>query len=248
MTKSEMQAKMAELKALADEGIKEYNALISDGKYDEKVEKKFTEAINEYTGYARKIAFEECAESENPMHEACKRLTYTTIRAKDRPLEDGSKIKVKEIEDTEKVIDLKRLMKHCDGKLGEDSGWIYAIEKLNLLMTAQKAKDLGIDPKEVHDSYAMSSIAREYDLGKNPASNTNLLKTLTGIVQMMLGEEYKPLSHDVKFLQSVYSKKGRRALAVSCANHSHMRQYVQEICHRILTGKVYDVDFKRTKK
>ncbi len=114
-------------------------------------------------------------------------------------------------------------------------------------MTCQKAKDLGIDPTTINDSYAMSEISKGYDLGKNPASKTNLLKTLTTIVQAMVGEKYKPVSHDVYFLLSVYSRKSRKALTVTCANHKYLRNYVMEICHRIVTGKVYEVDYKKVR-
>ena len=89
---------------------------------------------------------------------------------------------------------------------------------MNFLLTAQKAVDLGIDPKAVNDSYAMSEIAREFDMGKNPTSKTNLLKTLQTVITAMLGEQYKATSHDVNFLMSVYSKKNRKALTVTCAN------------------------------
>ena len=248
MTREEMKAKMAELESKADAAIKKYNELLLEGKYDAAVEEEFTQAINEYTSYARRIAFEDCAAAENPMHEACKRLFYPTIKAKDKPVEEGSKIKIKDLEPASRVIDLKKLKKHCGGKLGANSDWVYAIEKFNLLLTAQKAKDLGIDPKKIRDSYAMADISREYDLGKNPGSKKNLLDTLTKIVQMMLGDGYKPDETDVNYLMSIYGKKGRRALTVSCANHNHMIQYIQEICHRILTGGKYDVDYKRIKK
>ena len=240
--------KLRDARERAEIAVKAHNELILDGKIDDKVEQEIVDAVNEYTSIARLIAFIECKSAENPMHEACIRLTFPTIKAKSRPVEEGSKIKVLEIDDSAKVIDLKKLMKFCDGHLGADDKWVYALEKFNFLMTAQKARDLGIRPTEINDSYSMRDISRQYDLGKNPASKTNLLKTLTTIVQMMIGEEFKPVSHDVNFLLSIYSKKGRNALQVSCANHTHMRQYVQEICHRILTDGVYNVDFKRASK
>ncbi len=94
----------------------------------------------------------------------------------------------------------------------------------------------------------MSEIAREFDMGKNPTSKTNLLKTLQTVITAMLGEQYKATSHDVDFLMSVYSKKNRgKALTVTCANHRYFRNYLAEVCHRIATGKTYELDFK-TKK
>ena len=47
---------------------------------------------------------------------------------------------------------------------------------------------------------------------------------------------------------SVYSRKSRKALTVTCANHKYMRGYLMEICHRIVTGKAYELEFKATKQ
>lgn len=247
MTREQQLAKLAELKATADTKVKEYNDLMLDAKFEDamKLDKVIDQAINEYTGIAKNIAFEECKAAEDPMVSACLRLTYTTIKARDVAPE-GSKLKLRTLEEYERQIDLEKLHKYCGG-IGHNKDWIYAVEKLNMLMTAQKAVDLGINPKEINDSYAMKEIAKSYDLGKNPASKTNLLKTLTAIVQMMLGEGYKPTSHDVNYLLSIYSKKSRKALTVTCANHKFMRNYVQEICHKIITGKTYEIEYKKAK-
>ena len=99
----------------------------------------------------------------------------------------------------------------------------------------------------VRSKRAMSEIAREFDMGKNPVSKTNLLKTLQTVITAMLGEQYKATSHDVNFLMSVYSKKNRKALTVTCSNHRYFRNYLAEVCHRIVTGKSYELDY-RTKK
>ena len=205
------------------------------------------QTVNEYTSIARKECFDALKETEDPMLEAVKQLSYPTIRIVDKKVgEDKQKIPVTTIEDTEKQIDLLKLYKHC-GSIGKDPNWLHMVEKFNFLLTAQKAVDLGIDPKAINDSYAMSEIAKGYDLGKNPASKTNLLKTLQTIVTAMIGEEYKAVSHDVNFLLSVYSRKSRKALTVTCANHKYMRGYVMEICHRIVTGKSYAVEYKAVK-
>ena len=147
------------------------------------------------------------------------------------------------------VVDLLKLHKYVGGDgIGKDKQWAYKVEKLNFLMTAQKAVDLGIDPTEVNNSYAMSDIGKAIDLGKTPTSKTNILKTLQAIVTAMVGEEYKATSHDVAFLMSVYSRKNRAALTVTCANHKYMRQYMAEICHRIVLNKSYVLDYKKIKK
>lgn len=248
MTRAEKEAKLKELRATVDEKVKAYNEAMQDGKFDDvqKLDTGITDSVNEYTGIVRDMCFEDCAASDDPMMTAVTLLSFMTIGVKDTKKGD-EKLPVREVIEKERQIDLLKLHKFVDGGIGHNKEWAYMIEKFNLLMTCQKAKDLGIDPTAINDSYAMSEIAKGYDLGKNPASKTNLLKTLTAIVQAMVGEEYKPVSHDVNFLLSVYSRKSRKALTVTCANHKYMRGYVMEICHRIVTGKTYEVDYKKVR-
>lgn len=206
------------------------------------------QTINEHTSIAREECFKALQATDDPMLAAVKQLTFPTIRIVDKKVGEDTKIPVSSIEDSEKVIDLLKLHKAVKGGIGKDEKWAAMIEKLNFLMTAQKAVDLGIDPKAIHDSYAMSDIARQIDMGKTPTSKTNILKTVQAIVTAMIGEEYKAVSHDVNFLMSVYSRKNRKALTVSCANHKYMRQYMMEICHRIVEGKSYALDYKQIRK
>lgn len=248
MTRAEKEAKLKELRATVEEKVKAYNEAMQDGKFDDvqKLDTEITDSVNEYTSIVRDMCFEDCAASDDPMMTAVTLLSFMTIGVKDTRKGD-EKLPVREVIEKERQIDLLKLHKFVDGGIGHNKEWAYMIEKFNLLMTCQKAKDLGIDPTAINDSYAMSEIAKGYDLGKNPASKTNLLKTLTAIVQAMVGEEYKPVSHDVNFLLSVYSRKSRKALTVTCANHKYMRGYVMEICHRIVTGKTYEVDYKKVR-
>jgi hypothetical protein len=178
------------------------------------------------------------------MRTACIRLTYASIAAKDVKNDDD--IVERKIVDVEKKIDLERLDKFCDG-IGADKNWVHLAQKMNFLLTAQKCVDLGVDPHKLNDSYAMSEIAKSIDMGKTPTSKTNLLRTLQMVVTGMLGEEAKATSHDVNYLLSIYSKKGRKALSVSCANHKYFIGYLAEICHRIILGKAYEVEYKAKK-
>lgn len=247
MTREENTAKLATLRSEAEALVKEYNEAIQTGKFEEgsKADAKLTEKVNEYTATVRDMCFEDCKNTANPMLTAVTTLSYVTIGTKDEQKGDD-KVPVRSIVDKERPIDLFKLDKYCGG-IGADKNWLHIAQKMNLLLTAQKATDLGLDPKAVHDSYAMSEIAREFDMGKNPTSKTNLLRTLQKVITAMLGEGYKATSHDVNFLLSVYSKKNRKALTVTCANHRYFRNYMAEICHRIVTGKAYELDYK-TKK
>lgn len=239
----------AELRAKAEDLVLKYNEAIQNGDFNtaNKLDAEIEQAVNEHTAIAREECFDRLKATPDPMLAAVRELSFMTIRAKDTKVGE-EKIPVRIIEDSEKAIDLLKLHKACPGGIGKDEKWAAMIEKLNFLMTAQKAVDLGIDPKAINDSYAMSEIARQIDMGKTPTSKTNLLKTVQSIIDAMIGEEYKAVSHDVNFLMSVYSRKNRKALTVSCANHKYMRQYMMEICHRIVEGKTYILDYKQAKK
>lgn len=238
----------SELRTIAEELTLQYNEAVQGGKYDiaVKLNEEIENAVNEYTAIARDECFARLIATDDPMLEAVKELTFMTIRAVDRKVGD-EKIPVREIVDVDKPIDLLKLHKAAGG-IGKDKNWAHMAEKLNFLLTAQKAVDLGINPKDISDSYAMSDISREIDMGKTPTSKTNMLKTLQMVITAMIGEEYKATSHDVNFLMSVYSRKNRKALTVTCANHKNLRQYLSEICHRIVLNKVYEVDYKKKNK
>lgn len=244
-------ATKAELREKAEELVKVYNDAIQSGKFEKayKTDSELTEIVNEYTSIARSECFATCKAAENPMLEAIKMLTFSTIGTKDSKVGE-EKIPVREIVDKERAIDLLKLHKEVEGGIGVDKNWAHLAEKLNFLLTAQKAQDLGISPdglKAIHDSYAMGEIAKQIDMGKTPTSKTNLLRTLQTVITAMLGEDVKATSHDVAFLMSVYSRKNRKALTVTCANHKYFRGYLAEICNHIVTGNPYEVDYKKVK-
>ena len=239
--------KLKELRKQVEDHVSAYNEAYQSGKFKEAMEasKAIEETVNEYTSVARKDCFEACKNSPDPMIAAVTALSFITIGVKEEKRGDDE-IPVRIVVEKERQIDLFKLHKYCKG-IGSDPNWLYMAEHLNMLLTAQKAQDLGLNPKEINDSFAMSNIAREIDLGKNPTSKTNMLKTLQAIITAMLGDGYKATSHDVNFLMSVYSRKNRKALTVTTANHRAMRGYLAEICHRIVTGKSYAVDYRAVK-
>lgn len=239
-----------ELNELLLKKVTEYNEAVLDGDYNKafKINEETAEAVNEYTSIVRKECFDACLATDDPMREAVTRLTFETLAIKDTKQGD-EKIPVRELVTKDKAIDLLKLHKAANGGIGADKSWNHIAEKMNFLLTAQTAIDIGVkDIKTISNSFAMSEIARQIDMGKSPTSKNNLLKTLQAVITAMLGEGAKATSHDVNFLLKVYTKKKTgRALTVACANHSHFRGYLAEICHRIVTGGKYDVEYKKAK-
>lgn len=240
--------KLLALRAKADEQVKSYNEAIQSGNFAEsvKIDDALTQTVNEYTSEVRKMCFDACKATENPMLTAVNLLSFMTIGVKDEKVGED-KIPVRVVIDKERAIDLYKLHKYIEGGIGHDKNWLYIAEKFNCLMTAAAAKDLGLDPKAVNDSFAMSAIARDIDLGKAPTSETAMLTQLKMVITSMIGEEYKVTTHDLKFLLKCYTKKSKKALTITTANHKYLRGYLAEICHKLVTGKQYDADYKKIK-
>lgn len=243
--------KLAELYSKADDLTKQYNATVLEGTMADaaKVEADLDQAINEYTAEVRKMCFDACKATDDPMLTACTLRTFVTIKRKDQKEQgdNSGRPPVRTLEQCEKDIDLYKLHKYIEGGVGHDKNWVHIAEKFNMLLTAAAAKDLGLDPKAVSDSYAMSQIARDIDLGKAPTSDTAILAQLKVVIAAMIGDGYKVTTHDVKYLLKVYTKKTKKALTVTTANHRYMRGYLADICHKLVTGKVYGIDYKTVK-
>ena len=243
MTMAEVKAKArAEAEAL----VAEINQAIKSGDIAKTsaLSDEIANAVDEHVAAAQKECFDMCLASPDPMRAAVTALSFETIAVKDVRQKE-SRIVLKELVEVNKPIDLFKLHKASPGGIGADpKNWIYYVEKMNFLLTARACVGLGINPKAVNDSYAMSDIAKALDMGKAPTSNTQVMKALQMVVTAMLGEGAKTISYDVKFLDLTYSKKSRTALTVSCANHRNFCRLMAEVCHRIVTGKNYAVEFK----
>lgn len=248
MTREENFAKLTELRAKAEESVKAYNEAVQEKKFEDaaKIDAEINDTINTYTAVAREICYEECKATDNPMLTAVTKLRFKTIGVKDeKPKGAGDDaMSIRVVVEKERPIDLSKLHNYCGG-IGVDKNWSHTVQKLNFLMTARVCERLGINPKTVNDSYAMSDIAKSINMGKTPTSNTALLKQLQMAIDAMIGEEYKATSHDVNYLLEIYSKKGRAALTVICANHRYFREYIAEVCHRIVTDKAIVAEYKK---
>lgn len=260
MSREERIAKLAETEAKIRELVSQYNEKIGDDKAADayKLKPEIDKLLSDYAEDARIICFGDCRDSGDPMLEAVKELTYEVVSVKEIKSKDGGVPRL-EVGSKNRNIDLRQLHKFINDGIGADKKWIYMIEQFNFRMTCRVAMEIGYTPdrmKEISDSYAMSAVAREIQLsasskGKtpDPTSNTQILKTLQGIVDAMLGAgNYKVTSHDIKYIEWIYGKKNnKQALTVSCANHKFLTQYIAEVCHHLVTGAEYCADYKAAK-
>lgn len=245
---------LAVIEAEAKAYCTDYNNAVLNGdlKAAASASRSITDKVNEYTAKIKRIVYDVLEGTGNPMLAAVKVLSFETIATKDEKRDD-SEIKVRTIVRKDKRIDLKDLHEKCVGGIGHDKNWIHNIQKLNCLLTARVAKSVDktygteTDLKEIYDSYQMSSVARDFDLGKTPTSNTQLLKVLQIMVTQMLGDGYKATSHDVNYLTNAYSKRSKEARTLKMPSHGAFRDLMMDVCNAIVTGKGYRVEYKKKK-
>lgn len=257
MTNEQRVAKLKELDTQVNEYVKQYNEAMGENKFDEaaKLDKLIEETVNEYTSVARTLCFEHCCAAGEPvaiMRRAVETLSYLTIAVKDEENEDGTETRI--VISKTRAIDLKKLHAYAPNGIGADKRWNDTLEKMNYHLTARQAKRImGKDNltkflKDLDDCYEMSAVAKAIDMGKDPTSNTKILATLQSVVTAMIGEEYKATSHDVNYLLDVYAKKSsKKALTITAATHRYLRNYMMDVCHRIVTGGSYGVECKEIK-
>ena len=199
------------------------------------------QAIGAYTAVAKKQAYDAAKASGDPLKYACNEFFYGVIRLK-QVKDKESNMVLFSIEDADKRFDLADMHKKLGG-IGKDTNWLYTAEKFNYHLTIRAMKEMNNEGKLKIDNFRMKEISRSIDLGKDPTSNTQLLKTLQTLIDQMIGPDYHALNHDVKYLLSVYTTDDKRSkTAVKAANHKELRSYLMKVCHRILNNLTsYDV-------
>lgn len=209
--------------------------------------------VSEYSDKAKDECYKALIESKNPMVEACTQMTYEVIKTQDKS-EKGIFMR-REVVNRNANIDLLDLHRRAakEGGIGVNPHWVYMIEKLNFLMAVkvgQSVADKKWGKKEVLETlkrYKMQEQSREFQFSANPLSNTQILKTLTNIVQAMIGEEFKPITHDLNFLKEVYSK-GKSDNTLQLPNHKTFALRLMKICNNCITHSGYEANTNLIKK
>lgn len=201
--------------------------------------------------------FMECARQEKPMLHAVTVELYPTLQA--RVSEDkDTHVRTLEITTRMKRIPIDKLHKKMPGGIGEDRNWYYTSQAVSSLFLAKVIIKNTPNGKEadalrrVKDCYTMDDIARAIDMGKNPTSNTNMLKNLRLVVSQMIGEEYtsKVMSHDVNLIADYYVKEYKKdpsGLTKQVADKKNFNDILMIVCYRVVTDGSYDVYCKDLK-
>lgn len=206
------------------------------------VEGKLAELVNIEKEY-RSLRESEVFAGLLDTHQAIELHHFTTIGHK-KTTDEGRMTGVEKAERTVQ-IDLK---KFCEVK-GFDLGWFYELQALNKRLTLRVAETIGVtaaEMKRIDDSYNMDKLASEIQLGKTPTSDTQVVKHMQRVLDMLSPGEGKVNGHDLGYVMSCYTKRNNRAaLRVQCSKHTLLMSLMGDVFYRIATKGVYGVDYKR---
>lgn len=240
--------------------IKEYNESLkkNDLKKVSKAESELRELEKEYSSAMMAQVCDEIAEKsektgENPVKLAIEKYQYEVLSHKANRDDNGA-IESIEMAYRMRQIDLVKFCKRC--RL--DTSWQYSVESFNQLLALRVATELKLSKKkilEICNSFNMNKLAERAEAGDTPASTTQICKKLQAIIDKVLYEDngkgkntYSANSHDVAYILHTYCKRSsKKALSVAVAKNSFMHTLLVDVMHRIVTGKVYDLEYAMVK-
>lgn len=250
---------LQEIRTTLESKAQEYNAALTEKQFDKlpAITTRMDELVSDYAKKAKAEFLEISHDAESPLNDALTRLTYTVIAYKDNTDKETQAV-TREV--TEKVKQIT--LADCFGSFPSafhSNIWMRYVEKYNQLLCLNVADEIGATEAEkalIRDKFAMKQASRELDLGK--PSNTQLLKQLQTVIDQIYYEEEifkdKPrnairvTSHDINFLQRVYTKMGRQAKNVSTLNSGKLANVLAQVLNKLITGTAYGVEFKTAKE
>lgn len=257
---------MQEIATQMKDQAQEYNAALTDKKYDElpAITKKMDDLQAEYAKLAKQEFLDISKGAESPLKDALTRLTYTVVVYKDNADKETQTV-TRVITDKVKQISLAECFSAFPSAFRSPQ-WKYYVEKFNQLLCLNVADEIGATTTEkelIRNKFAMQQASRELDLGK--PSNTMLLKQLQLVIDQIYYEEeefksesksgtkteirnrIRITSHDVKFLQHAYTKLGREVKRISTLNSGKLANVLAQVLNKLITETAYGVDFKQAK-
>lgn len=265
MTMTEHEAKIAAL-------IERYNKAMDEDVVDMRklngIEAEMKEAVVDARKDKKNEVYGMLERNPNPMLEAA-RMHHFEYPAYVFTKEDGE---VTGVEAATKVANISpvefgnRLIKEAESKNCKyeltgvcKSGhcWEYRSEKLAYLLTYRTIKKLGGSPADVEEfkrSYAIRDLAAREKMGETPTSNSQIVKLLQSIIDMLVfvanekGENaVKANGKDVEYLLAMFEKAGRGTGVVEVLKGNKVKDYIFTVCHMIITGKAYEVKYAKKK-
>lgn len=231
--------------------IGEYNEALKENDLAKatRTEQELKDAETAYAEAKCTEVFGELSKSENPVKAAVEMHSYLVVSHRVKR-EEGTVIGFEIVEDKVRQIDLIKFCEFC--KL--PTNWKYKVEKFNQLLALRTANELKMTKaqiKKICDSFYMSDLARQVEMGATPDSNTAICKQLQQVVDAILFEDngkgknvHRVNNHDVAYLLMCYTKRGKKVLSVAVAKNSYIQRLVLDVMHRIVTHKAYDLEYR----
>lgn len=230
-----------ELLVAFDEKIAQVNKACAEGTNAE-VESRLSELASiekEYRHFREREVFAGLMDT----HEAIQLHSFTSLGHK-KISEEGRMIGVEKADRTVQVD----LRKFCEVR-GLDMGWYYELQALNKRLTLRVAESIGVTPDEmrsIEGSFDMNRLAEEIDLGRTPTSDTQVVKHMQKVLDMLSPDEGRVNKYDLGYVLATYSKRDKRALLrVQCSKHSVLLSLLGDVFYRVSTGGTYNVDYNR---
>ena len=213
----------------------------------------------EYNSRAKHLHYNKLMVAANPILAAVDEPDYKGIKYSESKNNDDDS-KVFGITDVVFNVDLESLYKHCKKvkmACGVKSSWYNDMATILMQMIVRGIKEKYPDDAEkarkeavdmFNSCYKIKEISAKIDTDEDPTSITKLQKALTELIADMIGEEYKPLKCDVRYLLQVYCQGDRRTRGnVKYVSSKEFSRYLLDVLCRIVKGKDYTNSYK-TKK
>lgn len=261
-----------ECKTTLETLIAEYNDALNAETVDKNSAERIASRMDEVSKEAKKIQRDLTValllKDADPIVAAAKQLTFTAPAA--RLVKDKGVVIRAEYEDrvyrlkpdalTQEIVKIapteSRFPK--SGVYTHGRAWIYRAEKLGFLMALQTLEELGASEEAItalKTTYRMTKEATLDDLKLSGTSQTQFVKALQGVVDLMMfipdekGENsVKVYGRDAKFFRECFARHGKGVGSLAVLQGKKVCDYIFEICHMILTGKSYSVEFKVSKE
>ncbi|MEF9983725.1 MAG: hypothetical protein RR710_04200 [Oscillospiraceae bacterium] len=253
----ELKKTLSELRIDADTAKKELNEAILSDSFTMVGTKKdaMDKAVKAYNDLAIVMDFATLRAKIEPMKSAIEQLSIAIIESKANKQKD-SDIITYTLEPATKQIDLVAFDEFCQREkmdIAHDKMWAHMVDKMCLLVTYKIMKDVGSDTKKLEDTYYITDIAKQIDLGKTPTSNTQILKQLQSIVDAIIYEtendhnSYKVTTHDANYVVATMTKRGGSGKVVA-PRPATMHTLIMDVLHRIITNSDYKVEYMTKKQ
>lgn len=266
MTMTEHEARIAEL-------IERYNKALNDDVVDMRkmngIEAELKAATVEAKKDKKKEVYGHLYSTENPMLEAARvhhfdypAYVFTKDNGEVTGVEAATKTaNISPVEFSAPLIkeaETKSCRYERIGVVKSGRCWEYRAEKLAYMLTFRTIKKLGGSPTEIEEfrhTYAIRDLAARENLGQTPTSNTQIVKMLQSIIDMLVfvpnekgANSVKANAKDVEYLLAMFEKAGRGTGVVEVLKGNKVKDYIFTVCHMIVTGKAYEVKYAKKKE